>query len=63
MSGARQDGERPLRDRRTRLARRLWPKPLKREQGERLAWGMNATAAPLLRDLSERKGWRRWLGR
>lgn len=53
----------PRKDRRTPLARRLWPKPFSREQGERVAWGMNAAAAPLLRDLEQRKGWRRWLGR
>jgi hypothetical protein len=50
-------------DRRTAFARRRWPQPLSRLEGDLVGWSMNGAAASLIRDLRVHKGWKRWRGR
>jgi hypothetical protein len=50
-------------DRRSAFARRRWPQPLSKLDGELVGWAMNGAAAPLIRDLKTRRGWKRWFAR
>ncbi len=49
--------------RRSAFARQRWPQPFSPLEGKLIGWGMNTTAAPLIRDFGKGKGRWRWARR